>query len=43
MVSDFYSIFVEKSYQLIDMEIGQEIELALAIQHEYGLVFASGI
>lgn len=39
-VTEFYSVFVDKSYSLLDMEIGQRITLKIMIQHEYGLMFA---
>lgn len=39
-VVEFYSIFVERSYQTIDTEIGQSITLKVLLQHEYGLLFA---
>jgi hypothetical protein len=41
-VTDYYSLFAERSYQLIDMEIGQEVTLKILLQHEYGLLFADG-
>lgn len=41
-VTDFYSLFAERSYQLIDMEIGQEVTLKILLQHEYGILFADG-
>ena len=41
-VTDFHSLFVEKSYRLIDMEIGQIVNLKIIIQHEYGILFADG-
>jgi hypothetical protein len=39
-VTDFYSLFIEKSHQLIDMEIGQIALHKIILQHEYGLLFA---
>ena len=39
-VTDFYSIFVEKSYTLFDMELSQTMTLRVITQHEYGLQFA---
>jgi hypothetical protein len=39
-VAEFYSIFVERSYQTIDTEVGQSITLKVLLQHEYGLLFA---
>ena len=39
-VSDFYSIFVERSFNLIDMQIGQEMFLKVRIQHDSGIAFA---
>ncbi len=39
-VVEFYSLFVERSYQIIDTEIGQSITLKVLLQHEYGLLFA---
>jgi hypothetical protein len=39
-VTDFYSLFIEKSHQLIDMEIGQIALHKIVLQHEYGLAFA---
>jgi hypothetical protein len=42
-VTDFYSVFVDKSYTLFDMEIGQRVILKIMIQHEYGLMFAESI
>jgi hypothetical protein len=39
-VTDFYSLFIEKSHQLIDMEMGQIAIHKIVLQHEYGLLFA---
>ena len=39
-VSDFYAIFIEKSFNLIDMQIGQEMYLKVRIQHDTGIAFA---
>ena len=39
-VSEFYSIFIEKTNTIIDMEIGQEMLLKIIIQHYYGILFA---
>ena len=39
-VSDFYAIFIEKSFNLIDMQIGQEMFLKVRIQHDTGIAFA---
>ena len=40
LVNDFYSIFIEKTDTIIDMEVGQDILLKIIIQHYYGLLFA---
>ena len=40
LVSEFYSIFIEKTHTIIDMEVGQEILLKIIIQHYNGLLFA---
>ena len=40
LVNDFYSIFVEKTHTIIDMEVGQDMLLKIIIQHYYGLLFA---
>ena len=40
MVNDFYSIFIEKTHTIIDMEVGQDMLLKVIIQHYYGLLFA---
>ena len=40
LVNDFYSIFIEKTHTIIDMEVGQDILLKIIIQHYYGLLFA---
>lgn len=42
-VTNFYAIFVEKSYSLLDMEIGQKYKLKILIQHEFGLIFSESI
>jgi len=39
-VVEYYSIFVERSYQTIDTEVGQSITLKIILQHEYGILFA---
>jgi hypothetical protein len=39
-VSNFYSVYVDKSYSLLDMEISQKYRLSVKIQHEYGMMFA---
>ena len=39
-VVEFYSIFVEKSFQLIDIEVGKQEEFKIYLQHEFGLLFA---
>ena len=41
-VTEFHSLFLDKSYQLIDMEIGQVVKLKVIMQHEYGILFAEG-
>ena len=40
LVNDFYSIFIEKTHTIIDMEVGQDMLLKIIIQHYYGLLFA---
>ena len=40
MVSEFYSIFIEKTHTIIDMEVGQEMLLKVIIQHYNGILFA---
>ena len=40
LVNDFYSIFIEKTHTIIDMEVGQDILLKVIIQHYHGLSFA---
>ena len=40
LVSEFYSIFIEKTHTIIDMEVGQEMLLKIIIQHYNGLLFA---
>ena len=40
LVNDFYSIFIEKTHTIIDMEVGQEMLLKVIIQHYHGLLFA---
>ena len=40
LVNDFYSIFIEKTHTIIDMEVGQDILLKIIIQHYHGLLFA---
>ena len=40
MVSEFYSIFIEKTHTIIDMEVGQEMLLKIIIQHYNGILFA---
>ena len=40
LVNDFYSIFIEKTHTIIDMEVGQEMLLKIIIQHYNGLLFA---
>ena len=40
LVNDFYSIFIEKTHTIIDMEVGQEILLKVIIQHYNGMLFA---
>ena len=39
-VTNFYSVYIEKSYTLLDMEIGQKYKLKVKIQHEFGLIFS---
>ena len=40
LVSEFYSIFIEKTHTIIDMEVGQEMLLKIIIQHYNGVLFA---
>ena len=40
LINDFYSIFIEKTHTIIDMEVGQDILLKIIIQHYHGLLFA---
>lgn len=40
-VTNYHSIFAEKSHKVIAMEAGSELNLKLAIQHESGLLFAN--
>ena len=40
LVCEFYSIFIEKTHTIIDMEVGQEMLLKIIIQHYNGLLFA---
>lgn len=42
-VTEFFSVFVERSYQTIDMEVGHTVHLKVLLQHEYGLLFAESI
>jgi len=39
-IVEFNSIFIERSYQTIETEVGQSITLKVLLQHEYGLLFA---
>jgi len=39
-VVQFSSLFVDRSYQTINTEIGQSITLKILLQHEFGLLFA---
>jgi len=39
-ITEFYSIFVERSYRMIDAEVGQSFDLKVLLQHEYGILFA---
>ncbi|MCQ2816687.1 MAG: hypothetical protein MJ252_05400 [archaeon] len=39
-VSEFHSIFIERTDQLVEVEIGQELLLKVIIQHETGILFA---
>lgn len=39
-ITDFYSLFLEKSFQLLEIEVGQVIELKIILQHEFGLSFS---
>lgn len=39
-VTEFYSIFIERSYRMIDAEVGQSFDLKVLLQHEYGILFA---
>ena len=38
-VSQFYSIFIEKTHSIIDMEIDQEMVFKIIIQHYYEILF----
>ena len=40
LINDFYSIFIEKTHTIIDMEVGQEMLLKVIMQHYHGLLFA---
>ena len=40
-VSDYRAIFVEKSHDLIDLQMNQEIQLKINIQHDNGYSFAN--
>ena len=40
LVSEFYSIFIEKTHTIIDMEVGQEMLLKIILQHYNGIIFA---
>lgn len=42
-ITNFHSLFVEKSYQLLNIDIGQTQELKIILQHEFGLLFADNI
>ena len=39
-MSEFYSIFIEKTHTIIDMEVGQEMILKIILQHYNGIIFA---
>jgi len=39
-VSEFYSIFIEKTHSIIDMKIGQEMLLKYIIKYYYRILFA---
>ena len=40
LINDFYSIFVEKTHMILNMEVEQNLILKIVIQHEYGIIFA---
>ena len=40
LINDFYSIFIEKTHSILDMEVDQDLVLKIIIQHEYGILFA---
>ena len=40
LVNEFYSIFIEKTHTIIDMEVGQEMILKVIMQHYNGALFA---
>lgn len=40
-VTDFYSIFIDRSFVLLDIDVGQEQDLKVILQHEFGLLFAT--
>ena len=40
LVSEFHSIFIEKTHTIIDMEVGQEMILKIILQHYNGIIFA---
>lgn len=40
-VTEFYSIFIDRSFVLLDIDVGQEQDLKVILQHEFGLLFAS--
>lgn len=42
-VCEFYSFFIEKSYELLDVDVGEEIILRIILQHEYGLLYPENI
>jgi len=40
LINDFYSIFVEKTHMILNMEVEENLILKIVIQHEYGIIFA---
>ena len=40
LINDFYSIFIEKTHMILNMEVEQNLILKIVIQHEYGIIFA---
>ena len=40
LVTEFYSIFIDKTNKIIDMEVGQDLLLKVIMQHYHGILFA---